>query len=79
MTVLETLLVFVVAPVVLYAAIWLLVAARNRGSRPRYSAGDPWPYEPLFWIANPAGAGHHEPHAHVGGGSDERGGTGGKW
>lgn len=78
MTVVETLLVFVVAPVVLYFAIWALIAMRNRSGRPRYNAGDPWPYEPLFWIANPAGAAHHAPHAPADG-SDARGGTGGKW
>ncbi|SFN86223.1 hypothetical protein SAMN05216207_102310 [Pseudonocardia ammonioxydans] len=78
MTVVETLLVFVVAPAVLYFAIWGWIAVRNRSARPRYNAGDPWPYEPLFWIANPAGAAHHAAHAPADG-SDARGGTGGKW
>ena len=78
MTVVETLLVFVVAPAVLYFAIWGWIAVRNRSARPRYNAGDPWPYEPLFWIANPAGAAHSA-HAEHEGGSDARGGTGGKW
>ncbi|MFP5023343.1 aa3-type cytochrome oxidase subunit CtaJ [Pseudonocardia phyllosphaerae] len=88
MTVLETLLVYVGAPVALYAGIWLLVASRRRGKRTRWSAGDPWRYEPLFWIANPAGDGHADhhhadhPHGAVPAGSDHtetRGGTGGKW
>ncbi|ANY05599.1 aa3-type cytochrome oxidase subunit CtaJ [Pseudonocardia sp. HH130630-07] len=78
MTVVETLLVFVVAPVGLYAVVWAWIAVRNRSGRSRYTAGDPWPYEPLFWIANPAGAAHHAAHAPVDG-SDVRGGTGGKW
>lgn len=78
MTVVETLLVFVVAPVVLYFAIWTVIVMRNRSGRPRYNAGDPWPYEPLFWIANPAGAAHPAAHASADG-SDARGGTGGKW
>lgn len=78
MTVVETLLVFVVAPVVLYAGIWTLIAARRRRGRTRWSAGDPWPYEPLFWIANPKGA-HLPAHASASDGSDARGGTGGKW
>ncbi|WP_226360252.1 hypothetical protein [Pseudonocardia sp. ICBG1142] len=84
MTVVETLLVFVVAPAVLYFAIWGWIAMRNRSNRPRYRAGDPWPYEPLFWIAEPSGAGHHAAHAGHGDtapseGGDTRGGTGGKW
>lgn len=78
MTVVETLLIFVAAPVVLYAGIWILVAAGRRGRRSRWSPGDPWPYDPLFWIANPAGAAHPA-HAAREGGSDARGGTGGKW
>lgn len=78
MTLVETLLVFVVAPGVLYAGIWVLVAARRRGGRTRHAAGDPWPYEPLFWIANPAGAAHSAHAAHEGG-NEARGGTGGKW
>lgn len=78
MTVVETLLVFVVAPVVLYFGIWTWIVVRNRRRRPRHTAGDPWPYEPLFWIANPAGAAHPAAHATTGE-SDVRGGTGGKW
>ncbi|MEQ3549131.1 hypothetical protein WIS52_01500 [Pseudonocardia nematodicida] len=80
MTVVETILVFVVAPVVLYAAIWAWIALRNRSGRTRYNAGDPWPYAPLFWIANPAGAHLQERTASPSDAdSDTRGGTGGRW
>lgn len=75
MTVVETLLTFVVAPGVLYGGMALVISARRRGRRPRYRVGDPWPYEPLFWTANPEGA--HLPAGTTG--SDTRGGTGGTW
>ena len=78
MTVVETLLVYVVAPVVLYFAVWGWIAVRSRSGRSRNTAGDAWPYEPLFWIANPAGAAHDAAHASADG-SDARGGTGGTW
>lgn len=78
MSVVETLLIYVGAPAALYAGIWVLAGVRRRGGRTRYTAGDPWPYEPLFWIANPAGAAHSA-HAGHEGGSEARGGTGGKW
>lgn len=83
MTVVETLLTFVVAPGALYFAVALLTSARRRSRRPRYKAGDPWPYEPLFWTANPEGA-RLPAHAASGtaaitAGNDTRGGTGGKW
>lgn len=75
MTVVETLLTFVVAPAALYGLIALWTSARRRSRRPRYRVGDPWPYEPLFWTANPEGA--HLPAGTSG--SDTRGGTGGTW
>ena len=84
MTVVETLLTFVVAPGALYGLMALWQLARRPGRRPRYRVGDPWPYEPLFWIAEPSAAGHHAAHAGHGDtapseGGDTRGGTGGKW
>ncbi|MDN5917430.1 MAG: hypothetical protein L0I76_20430 [Pseudonocardia sp.] len=86
MTVVETLLTFVVAPGVLLGAIGLLTSAGSRRRRARYKVGDAWPYEPLFWTANPEGAhlpGHAGDTAAIGSGvtktQDTRGGTGGKW
>ncbi len=75
MTVVETLLTFVVAPAALCGVIALWTVARRRSRRPRYRVGDPWPYQPLFWTANPEGA--HLPAGTAGG--DARGGTGGTW
>lgn len=75
MTVVETLLTFVVAPAALYGLLALWSTARRPGRRQRYRVGDPWPYEPLFWTANPEGA--HLPAGTAG--SETRGGTGGTW
>lgn len=56
MSVFETVLVFVVAPAALYAAIALLAAAPRLRRRPRYRSGQPWTHDPLWWTANPVGA-----------------------
>jgi hypothetical protein len=55
-SVLETILYFVVPVIVIYVLIVLLVAGPKLSRRPRYRVGQPWPYEPLFWTANPEGA-----------------------
>jgi hypothetical protein len=55
-SVLETILYFAVPTVVLYGLIVALVVLPRRARRPRYRVGQPWPYEPLWWTANPAGA-----------------------
>ncbi|HET9141778.1 hypothetical protein [Actinophytocola sp.] len=58
MTVVETLLVFVAIPAAIYGVIALLTL-RDRGTRaPRYRPGQAWDYPPVWWTANPAGAGH---------------------
>jgi hypothetical protein len=55
-TVFQTVLFLVVAPIVLYVLIALLAAAPRIGRRPRYRVGQPWTFDPLWWTANPAGA-----------------------
>jgi hypothetical protein len=55
-TVWETILIYVVPSVGLYLLIVLLVVAPRMARKPRYRAGQPWPYEPLWWTANPKGA-----------------------
>lgn len=76
MTVLETVLYFVVPSVGLYLLIAALVIAPRTARRARYRAGQPWPHAPLWWIANPEGADLPEPSAASGG---ERGGARGNW
>ncbi|MHA6795969.1 aa3-type cytochrome oxidase subunit CtaJ [Pseudonocardia bannensis] len=78
----ETVLLFVVPPLALYLLIALLVMAPKMARRPRYRAGQPWSYEPMWWTANPEGAGL--PPAHDEPGSDAaaaggRGGARGNW
>lgn len=77
MTVLETVLTFVLPAVGLYLLIAVLVAGPRRARRPRYRVGQPWPFEPLFWTANPQGAQLPAPEdrAVIG----ERGGARGNW
>lgn len=77
MTVWMTVLIFVVPSVGLYLLIALLVVGSRRGRRPRYRVGQPWPYEPLFWTANPQGAQLPAAVAHTDGGTG--GGARGNW
>jgi hypothetical protein len=80
---LETILYFVVPSVGLYVLIGLLVMGRKTARRQRYRVGQPWRYEPLFWTANPEGAhldAHTDDHAIAGARAGaERGGARGSW
>ena len=40
----------------MYALVALLVAGPELSRKQRYRVGQPWPYEPLLWTANPDGA-----------------------
>lgn len=82
MSVLETILLYVVPVIAAYVLITLLVAGPKLSRKQRYRVGQPWPHEPLFWTANPDGA--HLPAAaeHVAAGAwagAERGGARGSW
>jgi hypothetical protein len=55
-SVLETILYFVVPSAALYLGIVLLVVAPRMARRPRYRVGQPWPHAPMWWTANPEGA-----------------------
>ncbi|MGY1593062.1 hypothetical protein ACI789_00305 [Geodermatophilus sp. SYSU D00965] len=62
MTVVETILVYVVAPlavVLLLALLTLAPGARRR--RPRYKPGQPWEHEPVWYEPHPQGGGGHGP------------------
>jgi hypothetical protein len=76
-TVLQAVLFLVVVPVALYVLIALLAAAPRMGRRPRYRAGQPWTFEPLWWTANPAGAQLPPPAEHLVSGG--KGGARGSW
>ena len=77
MSVLETILYYVVPSVGLYLLIVALVVLPRRAARPRYRVGQPWPYEPLWWTANPAGA--ELPAAVEHPVTGDRGGARGSW
>ncbi|GEL20801.1 hypothetical protein PA7_46380 [Pseudonocardia asaccharolytica DSM 44247 = NBRC 16224] len=53
----QTVLIYVVTPLVVCLVVALMVMAPRMARRPRYRVGQPWTYEPLFWTANPEGAG----------------------
>jgi hypothetical protein len=56
-SVLQTVLVFVLVPLGIYLLIALLAASgRLRSQRKRYRPGDRWSHAPVWWSANPAGA-----------------------
>lgn len=83
----ETILYFVVPPAALYLVIVLLVVGPKLARRPRYRVGQPWPFQPMWWTANPQGAqptddrlvarGAHS--AGVAHSNLERGGARGNW
>lgn len=82
MSVWETILYFVVPVIAFYVLITLLCARHKLSRKQRYRVGQPWPYEPLFWTANPEGAHLPEGDEHpvvetrV---AAERGGARGSW
>lgn len=57
MSVVETVLVFVVIPLGLYGVIALLTLRERFARTPRYRPGQAWDYPPAWWTANPAGVG----------------------
>lgn len=58
----ETILIYVVIPIVVLLVLFALTALRPSGGKAaRYRVGDDWPYEPLWWIGNPKGTGLPEP------------------
>lgn len=75
---LQTILYLAVPVVGLYAAIVLLVAVPRMSRRPRYRVGEAWPYQPMWWTANPEGA--RLPAVDPSGNtSGQRGGARGSW
>ncbi|MGD9527448.1 aa3-type cytochrome oxidase subunit CtaJ [Pseudonocardia sp.] len=77
MSTFDTVLVVAVPAALVYGLIALLVVMPRRARRPRYRVGQPWPYQPLFWTANPQGAQLPAPEQRVVTG--ERGGARGDW
>lgn len=81
MSVVQTVLAFVLPPVVIYAVVALLTIAPKSAKRPKYRTGEKWTYEPVLWTANPAGA-HlpaHVDHIEPAEGAATTGGARGHW
>ena len=53
MTVVETLLVFVVAPLAIIGGLALLTLVPGARKRPRYKPGQPWEHPPLWFEPHP--------------------------
>ncbi len=53
----QTVLVYVLVPLLSCVLISLLAAGRRRSRRPRprYRPGEAWPHAPVWWSANPDG------------------------
>ena len=60
-TVAETLLVYVVAPLAVIAVLALLTLVPGRRKKPRYKPGQPWEHEPVWYEPHPVGGGGHGP------------------
>jgi hypothetical protein len=66
-SVVQTILVFVLIPAAIYGVIALLTLWPKFARGPRYRPGQPWTYEPVWWSASgavaPAQTGQTEEHA----------------
>jgi hypothetical protein len=81
-SVLETILYYVLPPAAVTAGIAGYVFGPRSAPGRRYRAGRPWPYGPRFWTANPEGAPLPAAEDHAVAGtrvSAERGGARGSW
>jgi hypothetical protein len=66
-TVWQTILIYIAIPAGIYGLIALLTLAR-KSTKPKYSAGKDWTFEPVLWVADSESghhghAGHHDAHA----------------
>lgn len=62
MTVVQTVLVYVLIPAAVYGLIALLTLVPKKSRAPRYRPGQEWSYDPVWWSANPVG---HQVESHV--------------
>jgi hypothetical protein len=60
-TVVQTLLVYVVAPLAVVAVLALLTLVPGRPKKVRYKPGQPWEHEPVWYEPHPVGGGGHGP------------------
>jgi hypothetical protein len=67
-TVAETLLVFVGAPLAVVVLLALLILLPGGRKRPRYRPGQPWEHAPVWYEPHPDATGHSA-HAALGSGT----------
>jgi hypothetical protein len=60
-TVVETLLVYAVAPLAVIVVLALLTLVPGRRKKLRYKPGQPWEHEPVWYEPHPVGGGGHGP------------------
>jgi hypothetical protein len=60
-TVVDTILVYAVAPLAVIAVLALLTLVPGRRKKPRYKPGQPWEHEPIWYEPHPIGGGGHGP------------------
>ncbi|MFE6613199.1 hypothetical protein [Amycolatopsis sp. NPDC057786] len=85
MNLVETILVFAVIPLVIYALCGVATLRSKGAGVARYRPGQPWEYPAMWWSANPDGVGAR--HSHAGGatavgaadGTSVTGGARGNW
>lgn len=82
MTVLETIGVFVLIPLVLYGVLALFTLWPKIARGPRYRPGQEWNHEPVWWTGNPDGVGRlavRRPEQDAPAASTAYGGARGRW
>ncbi|MFF5992231.1 aa3-type cytochrome oxidase subunit CtaJ [Prauserella flavalba] len=79
MSILETTLVFAVIPLAIYGVFALGTLRSRFAGRPRYRPGQAWEFPPMWWSANPAGAGDAHAAGETASPSKVRGGARGSW
>jgi len=60
-SVVETILVFVLAPAAVVAVMAMLIWGRGAARAPRYRPGREWPYEPVWYAPHPLAVQDVEP------------------
>lgn len=84
MSIVETLLVYVGIPVVVYALVAVLIFAPGGTKTSRYRPGKGWAHEPVWYLPRPSVEGRHAVPALTAGGSapagrTAKGGASGTW
>jgi hypothetical protein len=80
-SVVETILVFAVIPLGIYAVIAMLTLRERFAKAPRYRPGQAWEHPPVWWAGNPEGGGFAAAPSQSGGAARRtaKGGARGSW